>query len=205
MKLRPRLLRSAVLFRRHRSVLLPALSVAMILALYQNCGRQISHPGEDESLMTDPALQGATATDAPLVIEPSSVSIGVASKVMFKVKGGAGSVYSFSVVSGPGTVNKIGQYTAPPKVGLRGATAVVEVVDSSGVAVQANVNISPIADVRDGAPIEAGHATAPTAAFPTTEETPVPKPGTLPTPFIVNTPVQGSPSAPLQTSGQDSK
>src|ERR1700740_2442323 len=79
---------------------------------------------------------GGSSPPAPLNISPTAVSLDAGMSKTFVASGGT-SPYTFSVVSGTGTVTSAGTYTTPDAAG----SADVRVTDSGGQHADATVTI----------------------------------------------------------------
>ncbi len=91
--------------------------------------------------ITDALGQTADATVTvlpPLTISPATLAIAVNDTQTFTAAGGTGSGYSFSIVSGAGTIDSSsGLYTAPAAT----STVIVRVTDSGSNSVNATVSV----------------------------------------------------------------
>ena len=132
MILKTRMKRLWILTIRNRHLALPALSIPVIMALYQNCGAQFA---QDRQYLLDPS-----STPSPLTLYPGNPTLSYGQSITFYATGGSGSGYAFSLLSGIGSLNQIGQYTAPAS-GTQQCAAVVQVKDSAGAYMTATVTV----------------------------------------------------------------
>jgi len=130
--------------KQHRFAVAPLLSIFMVFVLFQNCGHQVSNSGGyTGSSTTQGVVLSATPTPQPqaLSISPSQATLIAGQTLAFTASGGAEGGYIFSITSGSGSVTSGGVYTAPQTVGVRGASATVQVVDSAGAVARVQISM----------------------------------------------------------------
>ena len=130
--------RFARLIRDRKWAFSSTLGVIAIFALYQNCGALTSPMSTTTNGARTTTTTTTTTTGSYLMISPSSTSVAVNGTVTFSASGGSGSGYTFTKVSGNGTISSSGVFAAPSYA----ETDQIKVTDSSGNTANAWINVT---------------------------------------------------------------
>ena len=127
-------------FLRKRGIPLSTIAgVLAIFVLYQNCGSASTGRSSDATTAVSPTPT-ATPIVNSLILNPSFTSVRLGGTVGFNAYGGSGTGFTYSMVSGTGTISSTGTFTAPNVA----ETDQVQVTDSVGDTANGWINVQNI-------------------------------------------------------------